>query len=572
MRLKSFAVRGLHISLFVSKNISTPNTLIQKVLKMVNCFLNQQPSLCELTEIKVLSLCKKTKEEIMLRKVIIALLFTLSIYLYGTQTITILHTNDHHGRPLAFQCAYFKGAGLPARKTLIDSLRSENANTLVLDAGDINDGLIESSFFDAEPDIIGYNAIGYDAMTLGNHEFYHSLKTLNQQRKLAKFPFLCANITDLTNQPVGIPYIIKTMPNGLRVGIIGLTTCSTQYSASKEMSSALHFNDEVETANSIASQIRDKVDILIALVHMGIATQGNIEEYGSVKLAKNVPALDLVIDGHSHTQLERPLWVHQTDGDSIAVVQALCWGAYLGDANLQVDNGKVKLASWKTIPININDTKIKEDEELKALLMPYKNKADSCMSEVIGTSDKDYTIEQIRLGECELGNFVADASYWYNRDNKVDFAICNSGGIRDALKIGIIKKSDIYNMLPFENNVKVIELNGKQVKEAISYCFSKKVGTGGYLQFSKNIEIIFSKENNNILQIKVNNKAINDNAVYRVSTNSYLSDGGDGYSVLAQAKVINEKDVYERDVVYQYIKEGLKGKVVLHPSNRIIKK
>ena len=142
----------------------------------------------------------------------------------GSGTIVVLHTNDHHGHPLSFYNYPAPGqGGLPARATLVNDIRDEYSNVLVLDAGDINTGRPESMFFDAEPDIIGYSYIGYDAAALGNHEFDKPHDVLKKQMGWAEFPFLSANVKYKTGGYVAEPYIIKDF-GGLKAGIFGLTT------------------------------------------------------------------------------------------------------------------------------------------------------------------------------------------------------------------------------------------------------------------------------------------------------------------------------------------------------------
>ncbi len=511
-------------------------------------------------------------------KKLILLFFSLFIIvgLFGNNSLIILHTNDHHGRPLAYPCTDLPGGGLPARKILIDQIRKDNPNVLVLDAGDINDGLVESDNFEAEPDIKGYNLIGYDAMTLGNHEFYHSLDRLDKQKMMLQFPILCANISNVNNKPMGLPYIIKTMPNGLRVGIIGLTTNSAKYSAPKNTAEQLIFQDEVKAAKECVALIKDKTDLIIALTHLGIYDGGDTLTYGSLRVAKEVPEIDAVIDGHSHTYLKAPIWMHQADGDSIPVVQALCWGMYLGKLELSVNNGKTKFQKWECIPINANEKgkyyaeKIPEDKGLLALLTPYKTQIDKLMGEVIGTSDKRYEMSLVRKGDCELAQLVANALMWYSRYDELDFAMTNGGGIRADLPAGQIKLSDIYNILPFPNSIVVMDLEGAKIKQFIEYCMKKKIGTGGYLQFSKEVQIYLDKDNN-VTKVTISGIELDPSHMYRFATNSYLADGGDGFSVISEGIVFNETEEVQRESLVQYIKGELKGKIQLQLQT-IIKK
>ena len=145
-----------------------------------------------------------------------------------THHLVILHTNDTHGHPVKFfQYPAPDVGGLPARATAVTVIREENRNVLLLDAGDLNTGRPESNLFKARPDIQGYNYIGYDAMVLGNHEFDNPLDVLREQRALATFPFISANIRTKGGDYLADPFIIKEF-DGLKVAVFGLTTKETE--------------------------------------------------------------------------------------------------------------------------------------------------------------------------------------------------------------------------------------------------------------------------------------------------------------------------------------------------------
>ena len=498
---------------------------------------------------------------------IIIIFFLLSLY---AEKIVILHTNDHHGRPLSFQVGQFTGGGLPVRATVIDSIRNINENVLLLDCGDINDGLIESNLFDAEPDIKGYNYLKYDAMTLGNHEFYESLEKLNKQKKNADFPFLCANITYNDGSYVAKPYIIKEIKNK-KIGIIGLTTNTTQFSAPISVTSHLKFLDEVETAQGIVNNIKDSTDMIIALVHLGISED---PEYGSLRLAKHVKGIDIVIDGHSHTQLEKPVWVKQNASqDSIPVVQALCWGTFIGKAEFEVNQDKVDFLSWTPIALQTKDKDrliLTEKKELLDLLQSYQNVALKQMGKVIGQADKDYNTDKVRWQENELASLCVDAMQWYFRIEKPDFSITNGGGVRNFLNKGDIKKSDIHNLLPFDNHVVLLEITGADLLTACEHLVKHKIGTGGFLHFSKGFKIEVNPDST-LKMVTFHKKAIRPDAIYRVLTNSYLANGGDAFESFRNAKVMPIETVFQRDIVISYIENKLKGKIKLSSEPQIFR-
>ncbi|MBR4012248.1 MAG: metallophosphoesterase, partial [Spirochaetaceae bacterium] len=203
--------------------------------------------------------------------------------------LTILHTNDHHGATLSKDGNY----GLAERATFIKSVRAANENVLLLDAGDINTGSALSNMYAAEPDILAYNAMGYEAITFGNHEFDGSLEKLQKQMEISNCPFLAANITDSKGNFLGEPYIIKDYP-GFRVGVLGLTTLRTLTIASPDKD--LVFADEIETATEYVKLLKEKMncDIIIVLGHLGDVLEESTQNT-SVKLAENVEGIDIIV-------------------------------------------------------------------------------------------------------------------------------------------------------------------------------------------------------------------------------------------------------------------------------------
>lgn len=268
-------------------------------------------------------------------------------------SLVILHTNDFHGHPLKFYNYPAPDVGgLPAIATLVDDVRRAYDHVLVLDAGDLNTGRPESNFFKAEPDIIGYNHVGYDAMVLGNHEFDHSLEDLAWQQDLAEFPFISANVKKQDGSYLTDPYIIKEF-EGVRVGIFGLTTKETEVVGNPDFIQGLVFDDEVETARQMVAELEDRTDVIVALVHLGIYSS---PDKGSRRVASEVDGIDLIIDGHTHTQLDEPIYENGTP-----IVQAWHWGLTVGKAEIRVKDREIIDFAWQPVPINLKERVKKED-------------------------------------------------------------------------------------------------------------------------------------------------------------------------------------------------------------------
>lgn len=498
-------------------------------------------------------------------------------------TLVVLHTNDHHGHPLAFDKYPVKQiGGMPARATLISRIRNEFSNVLLVDAGDMNTGRPESVFFNAEPDIVGMNYMKYDAMVLGNHEFDAGLDVLKKQIKQAEFPFLSANILKKGGEEFVKPYIIKQF-KGFTVAILGLTTSTVRSVGNPEMFTELEVHNEIHIAQKLVPELRKQADIVIAVTHMGTDPDDQKNEYGARRLAAEVPGIDLIVDGHTHTILQSPLQIGST-----RIVQAGDWGIFLGMVTITLEKGQITSFNGKLLPINdkrIEKTadgqqkvvfvgeEIPEDPALAALLKPYNDKVDAVLGEKIGHAPVALLQENVRKEEVPLGNLVADAMQWYTSimtiDGAVDFSIQNGGGVRSTMPQGDITKRIIYEILPFDNSVVVCVLKGSQVKDLFAFLATIPPNSGAFPQVSKEVSFTLNYAEGKCENILINGKPIDDKKTYRVATNSYMADGGDKYRVFKESLRIDDTSKFQRDVLIEYIKRELKGNILPIKPGRI---
>jgi 5'-nucleotidase/UDP-sugar diphosphatase len=510
-------------------------------------------------------------------------LFTASL-IFGATTpsssqLVIFHTNDIHGHPLKFfNNPADNVGGLPARATLAAQAQSEYQNILWLDAGDLNTGRPESNFFKAMPDIAGFNYIGYDAMAMGNHEFDNTLDILKLQMKMAKFPFLSANVETAGGKYIGQPYIIKEFP-GFKVAVLGLTTKEIATVGNPQVMKGLIVKDEVEVAKELVPELRKRADIVIALVHMGIFEN---EETGSKRLAKNVPGIDLIVDGHSHTRLTEPLYVNKTP-----IVQAWQWGMIAGKAVLTIRSKKVTKLTWEAIPVNLKsvakkadgsqETKftgqeLKEDPFLLSLLQPYGDAVEKILAEPVGTAGGTFSNEESRKRETAIGDLVADSMLWYTRSMNLqtDFAIQNGGGIRTDIPGGTITQKTVYSILPFDNSVVVVTLKGSDLQALFDFLATIPQGSGAFPQVSEGVKFSINYNTGRCENISINGRPIDAAKLYRVATNSYMAAGGDGYQAFLKAVEKYDTSVFQRDALISYlmnlggpIKPEVKGRILI---------
>ena len=478
-----------------------------------------------------------------------------------TYNLTILHTNDNHGRFWHNRSGEY---GMAARATLIQSIRDEVAgtggHTLLLSGGDINTGVPESDLQDAEPDFKGMNYMAYDAMALGNHEFDNPLSVLRQQHDWARFPFLSANII---NQDTGMP-LFKSHEifdlDGLKVAVVGFTTQDTVRIGNPEFLQGLEIQSPIAVATKIVPAIAANSDLVVAVTHMGHYRFGENggNAPGDVALAKAVDGLDVIVGGHSQTATFSP----DVQNDTL-IVQAKEWGKYVGRLDLQLRNGEISVINYQLIPVNLKkkvlidgekvsvyiDQEIVADETLKAMLEPYQNQGQEQLMQVIGHADAVFVgaREQVRTNETNLGNLIALAQM---ERVQADLGIMNSGGIRDDMPAGDITYKDVLKVQPFSNTLAYVDLTGAELMPYLQVAANKEAGSGAFAQFAGTS---ITMNGNSIESATVAGRLVEASKTYRLAINAYMASGGDGYPRLSDhANYVNSGFV-DAEVLKDYI-------------------
>jgi 5'-nucleotidase/UDP-sugar diphosphatase len=484
-----------------------------------------------------------------------------------TYSFVLLHTNDHHGTTVAKDGQ----GGLAERISFIKSIRGQYPQTLLLDAGDINTGAALSNMFKAEPDILAYNIIGYDAGVLGNHEFDNGYEALKKQLPLFKYPIVNANIAEENGNllPGTVPYIIKEF-DGIRVGIFGLTTKRTEEMAHVD---GIQFLDEIESAKKIVPILLndEKVDIVIALTHIGDVKESETH-VTSPELAAAIPEIDFIVDGHSHSFMEEPILVGETE-----IVSANEWGKYVGEAKIDVVDGNIINFDWQPIMINNKEeSTFAADASISEMLAPYIAKADESLKEVIGETSDEFILGDrlTRKIETALGDMICDANLWYINDvfgQNIDFAFQNGGNIRSNLSKGTLTREDIMNVLPYDNYLYVISMKGSDIIELFNFIGSIAQGNGGFPQMSKEVRytIDYTSGKGVMKDLTIGGAPVDANKTYSFSTNDFILNGGDGYPVLKDLAVSTfNTSLTLQTVVIEYIR-SLNGIITPKLDGRI---
>ena len=464
-------------------------------------------------------------------------------------SITIIHTNDTHGRVLVDD----GGFGFGKIATIVKQTKEKNPNTLVVDAGDTLHGMPIINVSKGENAVKILDAVGYDFMVPGNHDFNYGTDRLIELGKLSKFKMLSANLLNKSGNTMLTPYEIVDM-NGMKVGIFGLCTPETAYKTNPSNVKNVEFKDPIEISKNMVRELDNKTDVIVALVHIGLDESSTVT---SKEIAQKVNGIDVIIDGHSHTDLPEGLVINNT-----LIAQTGEYDQNLGIVEINIDNHKVTNKSAKLLKAT-DYAGLAEDKNVSTVVDEIKTANHAIFSEVVASTDiqLDGARENVRNKETNLGNLSADA---IKNETKSDIAFVNGGNIRTTIEVGEITKGKLAEVFPFGNTIKVIKLTGEDVKKALEVSVGAyPEAQGGFLQVS-GIKFSFdaSKENGNrVSELKVNGKDIDLTKQYTVAINDFLAVGGDGYDMF-KTKVIAEFGTYEEIFASYLNSNGTKGSEV----------
>ena len=514
----------------------------------------------------------------------------------ATVKLTVLHTNDHHGRFWKNNDGEY---GMAARKTLLDSVRAEvkaaGGHTLVLDGGDVNTGVPESDTQDAEPDFKGMKLLGYDAMTFGNHEFDKPITVLTKQIAWAGFPMLSANIYK-DGKRFAKPYEVFDR-GGLKIAVVGLTTDDSAKMVDPANIAGVEFRKPAREAAALMPELKSQAHVVIAATHMGHYTGGarGVNAEGDVEMAREVKGFDLIVGGHSQnpvcmlTELTRnetyePGGPCQPDRQNGAwIVQAHEWGKYVGRADFEYAGSELKLMKYELIPINLKKTvktadgkdqkvfatqEIKEDPATLEFLKPYQDKGRAALDVVVGQSDGKLEGDRavVRAQPTNLGVFIASVM---QQRAKADLAIMNAGGIRESLPAGALTYKDVIKVQPFGNRLAYVDLSGKELMDYLNAAAKMTAGAGAFAQFS-GVQLVI--ENGAVKSAAIKGLAIDLAKTYRMALNSFQANGGDGYPKLANHPGYVNTGFVDADVMREYLsRNGIKA-ASFEPGDAVVRR
>lgn len=516
--------------------------------------------------------------------IILLLILFISSLFCEDLLLDIVFTNDIHGGIDRYEATFMNpdfppvlgGGGSAATyiKSVRDLFEIDKRDNLLIDAGDFFQGHPVGTMSEGRSVITYMNMIDYDFMTIGNHEFDLGEDVLKNTIQNAEFPILSCNIVKKgTNELIDYvePYqIINKL--GIKIGVIGVTTTDTEQMSFPDNIKNVDFLPAKEQVQKYVDIVKEKgVDLVIVIGHMGLPynpqpaydrrySDPNIEKeerrwgYDAQEIAHEVNGIDLLFGGHMHKGFAQP-W---EDPDThTLVMQGYAYGSSVGHVTIKVDKETKTISGYETpaihegVLVTLFEDEFIPDEEIADTILVMQKIAEKGMDEIIGQASINLT--KVGTGPQSLiGNLVCEAMKEYT---EADFAFINLGGIRDEILSGPITYRDVFNVMPFDNQIALFEVDGKFLKEIIE----TRVSGSRHGLRTAGIKVVVNRKRENfnrISKLTIGGEPWQSDKIYKVATSDFLLQGNAGLALLTK---IPEADItrYEqglRDVIVDYIK------------------
>jgi len=471
--------------------------------------------------------------------------------------LTILHINDIHGHLLPTPGKDGKPGtgGMAYIAKMVSEERAKNPEgSLLLSAGDMFQGTPISNLFRGKPVVEAMNKMGFDAMSVGNHEFDWGMEAFQSLRRAAAFPFLSANIVDNKGTLVpGVKPYALFQKKGVKIAVIGITTTETNYMTKPgNLKEYRAIAPEKVLSNLIDKLRKEDAALIIVLSHAGLDEDR--------EMASMVSGVDLIVGGHSHTEVKTPVVVGTT-----IIVQAGYYGNALGVFKITVDKDAKKNIQYperrilRKVKAGPNDP---FDADVAGIIKRYDDQIRGEFGRVVGETRVDL---RKRPFESNIGNLVCDAM---RKAAASEVAFQNNGGLRTTIPAGKITLEQVYTLLPFDNNLMTMDLTGAQIVDILEY----NAKTDGMLQVAglKVLYDLSAPEGSRVKELVIGAKPVDRARVYRVTTNDFLAAGGDRFGMFREGKnAAIGNDL--REAVLDYLKKyspvspKIEGRIVVMP-------
>ena len=514
----------------------------------------------------------------------------------STAHITILSTTDLHGNiyPIDYNTNKPGARGLARVATLVKQVRKENSNLLMLDSGDTIQGT-PLTFYHArvnnrapDPMMSVMTALGYDAMAVGNHEYEFGLDVLQKARSEAGFPWLSANTYKKgTDEPYFTPFVVKLV-SGVRVGIIGLTTTGMpSLDDPQRYYSRIELRDPVSEAKKWTSILREneRVDLVIIAMHMGLEVDlrtgekfpGQMpNENAAVAIAQNVAGIDVILMGHTHRE------VASTFINGVLLAQAEKWGRSVARADVYLERpgnaGRWRVAAKSSRTISTNDQT--PDGEVLRIAESYHRETQNWLDQVIGSSAVELTAGEERFHDTAILDLVHRVQLEWSG---ADVSLAMTLNPKARIPKGAVTVRDIIGLYEYEATPIVVEVTGQQMKESLehsarhfgpykpntplseltderfpSYTYDVAEGISYELDISKPV-------GQRIQNMTFRGEAVSMAQKIRLATITFRVNGGAGYTMFKDAKVLRRSSKDLRELIIDWLKRN--PRIPTEPTN-----
>jgi 5'-nucleotidase/UDP-sugar diphosphatase len=479
-------------------------------------------------------------------------------------SLTILHTNDFHARfePISrfdSGCSSEdntegKCFGGSARLvTAVGEARARSNNSILVDGGDQFQGTLFYTYYKGKLAAEMMNKMGYDAMTVGNHEFDDGPEVLRGFMDAVDFPVLMSN-ADVSGEELLAGTLAKSTVierGGEKLGLIGLTPQDTDELASPGPN--ITFSEPVAAVQGEVDRLTEMgVNKIIVLSHSGFVVDKAV--------AAATTGVDVIVGGHSNTLLsntqERAVDIYPVMVGETAIVQAYAYGKFLGELNVTFnDAGEIVEAKGEPL---IMDGSVTEDAGTVARITeaaaPLEEIRSKVVAEAAAAIEGDRAI--CRVQECAMGNLVADAMLARVKDQGIEIAIANSGGLRASIDAGEVTQGEVLTVLPFQNTLSTFNVSGQTVIDALENGVSQIEEVKG--RFPQVAGISFTVDASaevgaRISDVMVGGAPIDPATVYGLVSNNYVRGGGDGYKMFRDAENAYDFGPDLADVTAEYL-------------------
>ncbi len=523
--------------------------------------------------------------------------------------IVILSTTDMHGRifPIDYYTNKYDNVGIAKVATLITEARKNDPDLLLVDSGDTIQGTPLEYYHNKrhneppDPMMLAMNALRYDSMAVGNHEYNFGLKVLEKARSEAQFPWLSANTYDTaTHQTHYKPYIVKDV-NGVRMGVLGLTTPGIPNWENPPNYGGLEFHETVSEAKKWVPILREKekVDLVVITMHMGIEEDlrtGQLNpsqvpnENAGIAIARQVPGIDVILLGHTHREVpslvvKGPEQCAPNPGDvgprtqtcfsnDVLLTQANRWASHIARVDLYLEKTagrwRIVAKSARTIPVT---EKTAVDPEIAKLGQPYDKETQAWLGLKIGESSEELTAQDCRFHDSAIIDLIQRIQLEAGNAD-VSMAACFNPQAR--IPKGQVTVRDIAGLYEYENTLVTLELTGQQLKDALEhsaqyfrlYEGGKSLAelidqrVPGYdfdMAEGVTYEIDLTRSfGRRIQNLKFKGQPLLSTQKLRVVTNNYRVNGGGRYTMYKGAPVVYRSSAEVRELIIDWVERNKK--------------